>query len=280
MSKFFEEIEKLRLLYGDIVNGSTYLLEHGLYVKHLTELDNISLTRQKSLFTKDNNSQGAPLESERLKAIIASGEWSQENEERILSLKYIISDNEKNVVKLIPQQQNFIKAAIKRDKTELAKLLLERRITLGDTAEDFAETDLQDYLLSISLFKDSACKLPMFNSLDDVQRLQDSQLNLYQHSVKKLFNDFTSENIRKIAVLPFFINTFSYCKEDVGSFLRKPMSQSTNYQLLLFSYGMRNINILGQAQGDPPELMDDISPEQVVTWYDQQYSIILGKRTK
>jgi hypothetical protein len=278
VAEFAKEIEKLRFLYGDIILGCTFIPKLKIYVRHLTELDNIQLSQSKSRLIDEHIRGGIPTEDERLKTIIETGEWSQENEERILSLKYIISDNEKNVMTLIPQQQEPIKRMIQENRKQLTSLIVDRRLTLGQTAQDFAEQDLQDLMLSITLFKDKLCYEPIFPAVDAVEALQDETIEEYHQALKNVFNEYTEPNIRKVSSMPFFINTFSYCKDDVQAFLKKPLSQATNYQLLLFSYGTRNINILSQAIGEPPELMDDVSPEKLVTWYDQQYSMILGRR--
>jgi hypothetical protein len=43
---------------------------------------------------------------------------------------------------------------------------------------------------------------------------------------------------------------------------------------------MRNLNILNQSKGSPPDLIGDVTLEKIQSWYDQEYSIIQGKRNQ
>ena len=77
--------------------------------------------------------------------------------------------------------------------------------------------------------------------------------------------------------MPFFLNKFSYCKENIYYFLGIPISQLTYHQNYLLSLGSRNLNVMGQAQGNPPEVDLCQSLDEIVQWYNVQYNLMISK---
>jgi hypothetical protein len=271
------ELEKLRILYKEILEGFSYFEGLDIYVKHLTDLDNTRITEKKHKLYL-NYKKDLPSEQEKLQQLYDTEQWSKDKEEQILNHRYVVTDNEKNLKNIIPQQHGPILKVIEANRIELQNLLRERRQLIGRTAEEFAERDTFYYMIYLSMFKDKELKNPRFLSFQDLENMEDDEIQPYVELLDKTFSQFTEENLKKISTLPLFINTFSYAKDNVSTFLGKPIIQITPYQLSLFSLGVRNINILTQSDGEPPVLLDDIKVEDVVNWYDQQYSIILGKR--
>lgn len=270
------EIEQLKIIYQEIVLGYSQSTQ-GYFVRHLNDLDHIDILRQRIFIYNKYITEGVPSEASQIKSLIERGEWTQQQEDKILELKYIISDNEKNV-NLIKEQQWAVKAIIKQKRQELVTLLIERQELIGLTADNASERESYSYLVYISLFKNTECKDPLFTTFDEFSNIEETRAEAYAKEVETLLSRFKENNIRKISTLPFFLNPFSYSKERVHTFIDKPISKLTNYQMLLFSLGTRNINILSQAEGEPPELLDDVQPQKIVDWYDQNYSIILGKQ--
>lgn len=272
------EIENLKIVYQEIIDGASYFSKESYFIKHLNDLDNITILKKRIEFFEQAVNNGLPTEAAKLKEVVANEEWEAGNEEKILSLRYIISDNEKNLLTLIPQQQAIIKKVLEDKRKELSELLIQRRQALGLTAEDSSEADSYHYITFISLYKDKSCQSPFFESWEEFESVDESEASKHSQNLQTMLSRFNEESIRKISVMPFFLNSFSYCKENIHTFLSKPMFQLTNYQMLLFSMGSRNINILSQANGEPPMLLGDTTPQQVLDWFDQNYSIILGKR--
>lgn len=272
-----KETEQLRIIYQEIISGCS-VSSNGYYVRHLNELDHIDVLRRRISLYNKYIAEGIPSEQDRLKELIANEEWSPAQEEKILELKYNINDNEKNIQSLIFQQQAHVRDVIKQKKQALAALLIERQNLLGLTADDASERDTYNYLVFATLYKDKAGTQPLFTSFEDFENLHEDTIQNYTKEVESKLSQFRDDNVRKISVMSFFLNPFSYSKEAVHTFLSKPIVQFTHYQMLLFSMGTRNLNILSQAQGEPPELMEDIPIQKVLDWYDQQFSIAIGKR--
>lgn len=273
-----KEIEMLKIIYQEIIYGVSPCGKN--YIHHLNELENINVIRRRfEIFTKYVD-DGIPSIESRLKELDDTQQWTKSQEEEILSLRYQISDNEKRLSSIIPQQQKMIKNVIENLKNKLSKMLYERRQNIGNTAEQYAEEETLNYLLYLSIYKDQKCSIKLFDNLEDCESLEESEINQLSNDMDTALNKFTQETLSKIAVLPFFINSFSYCKDNMQSFLNKPVSELTNYQSNLFSIVARNINILQKSSTSPPELMDDVKLEDVIKWYDLNYQTLLGKRNE
>lgn len=273
-----QQYEKLRIIYSEIVNGYTYDEERNIYVKHLSERENGELSRKRqSLFLKLKK-EGVPSEQEKLQQVIDAEMWSTEKEEEILQHKYIILDNEKNLEKIIPQQHGPILKIIEQTKEKLGELLYERRQVVGITAEECAEKDSSLFLFHLCFFTDPKLETRLFPSYSDTDELEDQQISDYSRLIESMYKKFNEETLKKVAIMPFFMNYYINCKDKVHTFFGKPIVDLTSFQLHLISLGNRNINILEQSKGEPPEIMGDIKIEDVINWYDQEYSLILGRR--
>lgn len=271
------EIEELKILYKEIIDGFTSFEDKGIYVKHLTDLDSTEITQKKQQFYNSYH-KNLPSEEEKLQQLFDSEQWTKQNEEEILSYRYIITDNEKNLKNIIPQQHGPILKIIEANREALRKLLIERRGLIGRTANEFAERDTFYYMVYLCMFRDKNFVSPVFKSFKEFDDLEDEEIQPYADLLDKTLSRYTEENIKKISVLPLFLNTFSYSKDAIHTFLGKPIIQITPYQMSLFSLGARNINILSQSDGEPPTLLDDVKVQDIVNWYDQNHSIIIGKR--
>jgi hypothetical protein len=280
VSQNVKPLDLLKLLYQEIIEGYSLSSDDSIFFKHFSELDNIALMRKRLKLYNKYISEGIPTEEQRLKIIIENEEWSAQKEDDILGLKMSISDNEKNVVNLIFQQQASIRIAIENDRKKLTKLITEKMHIIGTTAEELSSRDSSHYSLFLSCFKDKNLTEPYFKDWDDLESLDSLELDDIHLKYDEVMDRFIEQNIKQIAAMPFFLNLFSYSKDNMTDFLKKPIAYLTNLQSYLFSCGQRNLNILTQSEGSPPEMFGDVNPNDVLTWYDQQYSVILGKRNQ
>ena len=271
------EADELKMVYQEIIEGCTRSSK-GFFIKHLYELEQIELTRKRIEFIQDYVNQGIPSEDDRLTRLKEDGEWSNEKDEDIKAYRQTIADNERMVTQVIAQQQGAIRHAIATNRQQLIALLTERKNLIGTTAEELADRDGSAFLAYLSLHKDRVCMLPLFAAWEEFESLDEETSQKYLDEIDHALGRLNEKNVRRIAALPFFLNSFSYCKDNIQTFLNKPISQLTNYQVHLFSLGSRNLNILAQASGSPPDYFDKVTADAICLWYDQQYSIIIGKR--
>jgi len=274
------EIDELKLIYYEIIRGSSFEPGLCLYVKHFSELESFLLLRKRIELFRFYSKEGVPHELELLKNALATEEWSEEKENKILELKYRISDNEKNIHNIIVQQQGFIQRMIDNAKKELNEILRDRKGILGRSIEDLIDEDVEDYLSYISFFKDERCTIPFLLTYEEFEKLEPQEINKFNIGLGNTYARFSEENIKKIACLPFFLNKFSYSKERIDGFLGKSVNSLTNNQTSLFSLGVRNLNVLSHAKGSPPDISLEAKPLDVLKWYDIQHSLILTKQNE
>jgi len=265
------------MVYQEIIEGCSRSPK-GFFVKHLCELEQIELTRKRQELIKHYITEGIPTEEERLKVLEEEGEWTKEKEGDIIAYRQTIADNEKMLLTVIEQMQPKVKEIIEGHKKSLIALFMEKKIKLGTTAENMTERDMDYFMAYLTIFKDRACKEPMFTAWEEFENMPELKINDYMKAIDDTLIHINELNIRRISCMPFFLNPFSYCKESIHTFLNKPVSQLTNYQVHLFSLGSRNLNLMAHAEGSPPEYQDNVTADDIIKWYDIQYSVLLGKR--
>lgn len=272
------EVENLKVIYSDIINGCSYSVKDNLYVKHLNDLENSEITRKKIAVYEKYKNEGLPTEEEKLAQLRESEQWDITKDDEIISLQYQISDNEKNLQKIIPQQHGPIKKIIEDTKIRLRALSNEKNSLLGRTCDEMADRKGFNYFIYLSLYKDADCKAKLLEDFDTFQTLEDEEIIKLIGIVENKLGQLSEENIKKISVLPFFLNSFSFSKDSLRDFLGFPIVNLTHYQSLLFSLGSRNLNVLNQSEGSPPDMIEGVKVNDVVLWMDKNYSILLGKR--
>ncbi len=267
------------MVYQEIIEGCSYS-PNGFFIKHLCDLEQIELTRKRIEFVNRYIEAGVPLEEERVKHLKENGDWSNEKDEDIKAYRQTLADNEKSLSNIIPQQQEPIRRMMDQHKKELIALMIERKMLIGTTAEELSDRDSTVFLAYLSLYKDRECKQKLFPNWEDFEALEEDESQKYLRAIDDAIARISEKNVKKIGCLPFFLNAFSYCKDSIHTFIRKPICELTNYQVLLFSAGSRNLNVLSEAEGSPPEYYDKTTADEILKWYDTQYSIIIGKRRK
>jgi hypothetical protein len=274
-----EELDNLRICYYEIIYGYSHFPEDQLYVKHFNELDNAKNLIHKRDLIRNYRKQGLDTEENKEKYLIENGLWTQEKKDRILQLKYIVFDNEKQMEKLIaPGQKDSIQILVDKDKEELAVLEAERIKLIEPTCESMAAKETENYLTFISCYKDKDLKIPyweegQFDQMDEIDLIK------YKIYFRSTFERTRSQIIEKIACLPFFLNAFRLADKRPDLFFKKRIYELSYVQGDLMSYGMRNLNVLAHANGSPPSLIDN-TPEDLIKWYDLQYSILKSKSEK
>lgn len=275
---FQQELEKYKVIYYEIIAGASYIPSLNVYVKHFTELDNLEISKAKQSFLRKYKEEGIPFYRERYDILAKNNEWSKEEDEKIDFLKTLIIDNEKNIKKVIIEQRGMIENVIKQKRAELAELLYKKRDIFGATSEEFADRDTLSFVAFLGTFNDIGCTDKKFKNFETFQTLSDEESDIYVENMDSALTKFTEENIKIIAAMPFFINVFSYVREDVSRFFKKSMVDLSHFQFLLLSLGSRNTNVLSQIEVDPPELLNIEDFQKIVDFYDKEYSVILGKR--
>lgn len=274
------EIDVLKLIYFEILDGFSYDPKSSLYIKHFSDKDSHSILKKRTELFYYYEKEGVPHESYLLKTAIDNEEWSKDKEEQILQLKYEISDNERNLPNLIYQQRPIIEKIINERKKQLSEILFERKQVLGRNIEDLIDDDVNDYVIYLSFYKDSELTEHVEKTYEDFQLWEPTNINELGASLSEQYKKFSEDNLKGIASLPMFLNKLTYVKNDISKFLNKSISSMSHHQSYLFSLGTRNLNVRENTKGSPPDLNLDAKIKDVAAWYDLHYSLNIGKRNQ
>ena len=278
--KFVSELDELKLVYYEILHGGSYCSPLGLYIKHFSEEESFKTLQRKIELSAFYAAEGVPTEEELLKRAMQNGDWTQEKEDKILEVKYLISDNEKTIHNIIPEQRGWLENLLEAKGRELRDLQEERKAFLGRGIEDLVNDDIEDYLAFLSYYKDEKFSKRYIDDYNEFQNIEGEKTVKLSHFLNQDYRRFDEANIKKVSCMPFFINKFSYTKDNIVNFLGVPVSKWTHNQNLLFSLGSRNITTLSQTKGSPPDITLEATPYDVVKWFDISHSIMIGKQNQ
>ena len=271
------EIEALRLIYYQVLEGVTLDESTGYYIKHFTERESYLLSNKRENLIKYYIQEGVPSDTELLRNAIANEEWDEQRENHILFLKQAIIDNERNLVNLIIEQKSIIESRIEKDKKDLHKITLERQESLGRSVEDLVDEDVNEYVAYLSFYKDETCTNPILPTYEVFQSQETDSIFKLNESLYKYSKTVNDEVIQKIAAMPFFLNRLSYCKDNIYYFLCIPLAKMTHHQNYLFSLGSRNLATAQQSKGSPPDITTVKSLDDVSQWYNREYALITSR---
>lgn len=274
MNELYKEHQLAKKLYRDIVQGYSIFNKDdvNVYFKHLTETEAAESQDQYIKLLNLSKKRGLLDENDKIKILHNQDVWSEKEENQIKLLNKEISGDEATLNKLIIKSQiNSIKDSMKDKEQKLESLNKERDELLGLTAEKYALKKSNEFLLYLTLYKDSSFKYRVFEEdEDDFFDIEDSDLMEYINIYKKFNVMFDTENIKKIAVSSFFMNNFFHCEDNPYYFYGKPIVQLTQNQMQLF-YIAKNYKYLLTKNGEnPPNTVESLS--DLVNWYENRSS--------
>lgn len=275
---FYDEIYEVKNIYLEIIRGFSLSLEREIYIKHLTELDKIQIIQKRQEIFGRTCLRGVKTDEDSLNYLISESLWSQENEDEIARLEVTIEDNTRQANSLvIPGQRKAVLSLVEKDKDALQKIKNERSSLTGLTAEKYADEKYINNYLYFSFYKDSGLKDKFFSE-SEFADLEESQINDYFKIYSDVLSKFSEENLKKIAVSPFFLNSISFAYEDSRLFMDKSVLDYTSYQFEIFNMGKRNVRVMSESSASPPIIHSQTKFKDLVRWYDLQSAVSENKR--
>jgi hypothetical protein len=277
--KIFSSYESYKALFADIASQVTYSQKSGLYIKHFGDLDFARVHRIKNEKLKEAilGSEEFLSEERKLSLLKEHGLWSDKEEDDLLSLDLTITDNKKNASTIvIPNQRKFIEGIIEKKEKERSELLAKKESLMGETKERYSSIFLSESLIQHSFFKDEKCSIPAFPE-DVYDALTDDEIAKLNSEYSEFLSTFNSRAIRLLAVLPFVLNLLGHCRKRPYDFFGIPIVKLSHFQAELLSKGFRNLAVLDSAEGEPPDILEHTEEQEVLDWYDSNYSILVGK---
>lgn len=273
MNDVAKEQNFVRKLYRDILNGYSifYLKDKSFSFKHLSESE---VCASNEIYIKEFNkakSDGLLSSEQKIKLLCRDKVWSEELETEIKNLHDQISTLQNTVKKLIIKSQiNKINNDIKQKEDKLKTILKEKEDLLGLTADNFAYRKSNEYIIYLSLYKQDG-RTQMFENEEAFGEINEIEFLQYIESYKEFVSNFNIQNIKKIAVSPFFMNTFFLCEDDPFIFYGKPIINLTQYQCDLFSLGRNYKYYLTKMGENPPTSIKNL--DELVAWYENRQTI-------
>ena len=263
-----DEQQKYRQLYRDVLRGYSELTygDKIIYVKHFRECDlgDIEDIDEKAL--AEAKEKGVPTEEEKLELLIKENLWEEKKEKHIKVLKEEMVSAKQTMSKLVLKNQiNFHQKLLDKKEEELKDLLAEKRELIGYTAETYVEKKVSAEYLRHSLYKDTNIKEKFYSSeeFDEVSDTELMQITILNNYVMSLL---VPDEIKNLAATAFFINGLAICTKNPMTFFGKPVAEKTNYQIDLFSNGLRYLSVL--EEGKNPTQSDMESIVSLRKWYE------------
>ena len=265
--------EELRLLYTQLLEGITKVKSEDVegYIKHNSAFDSnkVDVVRFESLAKA--KSEGLPTEEEKTEYLIKEELWSKEDDTSVAQLQGYYKNLKLSLSKMfLKSQQDVLKQKVKDTEEELLRLLQKKRELLGLTAEGYSEKKANEYHLSTGLFKDDKCK-EFFFSEEDFDHLDERKLSGLLDIYNDVYRKFSAENLKRMALMPYFLNSFYLCDDNPFVFFGKAIVDLTFNQVSLFGQGKYFKHLLQNSKNPPPdEFMED--PDELINWFEQSKS--------
>jgi hypothetical protein len=108
----------------------------------------------------------------------------------------------------------------------------------------------------------------MFNSVDEFGDLDESKLIGLIYVYKEFIEMFNLDNIKKLVVSPFFMNTFFLCEDNIFSYFGEPIINLSKNKIDVFSIAKNYKHYLIKSEGNPPDNYQSL--DELVAWYENR----------
>ena len=242
-------IIELKIIFGDIINGYSYIETKDLsfYIKHLNTYETCNLDKKYKEYFNEALKSDLPLENNKLKELYEEKSWTNNDDTEIKDSKNYLDGLNKTLTKLaLSEQIKEIKKQIQETELKIYNLNRKREELLGLTAEKYANKRLNEYYIYSSLYKNTNFndKVNLLYNWTDFDDLEDIELLKITNLYNKNSHNFNELNLKRISLSPFFLNLFFLTDNNPVNFYNKSILELTDYQMLIFSYGIHNKNII------------------------------------
>ena len=113
--KILARYEELQTIYAEIIEGYSYCHRLKAYVKHFNDIDYANVYKIRDVYMREEVGDGILSEAERLKIIMKDDLWTEQDEDDLVSLKWLINDNTKQIETIVsPDQRKTIQKMVMR----------------------------------------------------------------------------------------------------------------------------------------------------------------------
>lgn len=261
-------VTNLKLIYAQLINGYSFFDFDGktYYIKHLNYLSSSDIDIQRDRISKTASLRGLKTNADQLKFLIDNKDWSEQNEANIKEYQGFIENLKLTKTKLpLKRDRDLITKEISDWEFKLYRLLREKNQLMGLTVEKYSEKKINEYYIYVTLYVDKSLTTRYFKE-EEFNELEQNKLDL----IVKMYNEnvgvFNSDNLKRISLMPFFMNLLMISDDNPFYFYGKPIIELTFYQLDLFQFGKQFKHILNNSKITPPvEILND--PDKLIEWF-------------
>lgn len=254
----------LRRIYAEVCRGysEARYLDEPIFVKHLTIFDQTEIDSLREEAFEAAAKRGMLTEEQKLKWLETKGLWTKKEELELAMQRGYVENLEKTrSTRSLAWQIKQVDGQLVGARNKLHELTGKRIRLVGLTTEQVADQKVQYEYMRLSFFGELAMKTPLF-ARDDLNALDDQTVETLLSIYIRAVTQFSPENLRKIAIAPFFVNYFYLCGDDIKSFFGKPIVDLTYYQTNILSYGQYFKSIMTQndvpkEHADDPDKIED-----------------------
>lgn len=246
-----EEDIPISVILFDILRGYSALSKKGetLFFKHFTYLDNLALDEYEREQFEYAKIKGIKTEKQLIEEAISKKYWDLKSEEKVSSLKWLISKTEASVEKVSDNNQKRVfQKSISKQKKELGVLQDSRNAILEYSAESFASGKRNVKLIQESIFYDK-------NLTENVEEKDYSDyLPLLQGRLATLSKD---KNLIKASYQASFFDLYCLSSKDPLKLIKRDVFDITILQKNLLVYAsillnkLENLSVPDEVRKDP-----------------------------
>lgn len=250
-----EEDIPIPVILLDILRGYSPLTKKGktLFFKHFTYLENLALDEYEREQLEYAKIKGIKTEQQLIEEAISKKYWDLKSEEKISSLKWVISKTEASIEKVSDNNQKRVfQASISKQKKELGDLQNGRDKLIEYSAESFALGKRNVKLIQEAFFYDK-------NLTKNVEEKDYSDyLPLLQSRLSSLSKE---DNLIKASYQASFFDLYSLSSKDPLKLIQRDVFDITILQKNLLVYAsillnkLKNLSVPDEVRKDPMRLI-------------------------
>lgn len=256
----------IKKIYLDIVNGySTFELDsQTFYLKHLTPKDATQIQLIYDENFEEAKSKSVMTEKEKLEDLTQNKQWTIEDENAIANLEKYIENLKVTKSNLsLPSERLSYENLIKEEEVKLNSKKNLKKNLFGLTAEHYALTKMNDAYNYLLVYDDEKFQKRSFTK-EEYGDLELEFSYMLNFKTVEIFNNFSTQNIKKVSISNFFQTIFVLASDEVFNFYGKPIVDLSYNQQELFLHGKVFKNIFKEHQNIPPNIASD--PDKIIDW--------------
>lgn len=257
---------KVENIYADICKGYFELDYRGrCYAKHLTPVEQNELQEFYNKSVEVGLSLGCLGEKQIVQNLIKDNLWTLAEERAIESYDNNIAQLEKSKSKIKSIQQiDSIYDSIENYKSKKIELLTKKYSLIKNSAEQYAEYEMKNKQLRISLFRDERFSIPVFSSDEEFEYADGPEFADLYSSFYDNYYSISSDSLKLLCVSPFFVNLFSIAG-NLFNFFQIPVYKLTHFQTLLLKYAETFCKVVQESPDIPDEYLK--IPDKILMYF-------------